>query len=98
MDISQIFNDQIQKQEHSQSIVNAILYNTVIKFYMDEKSLDISDYISAIKIWNDKVIVKISSSSLKEELLFSQKKLEEKIQKKLEKIWKSYKSIELIIR
>jgi hypothetical protein len=65
---------------------------------MDEKSLDISDYISAIKIWNDKVIVKISSSSLKEELLFSQKKLEEKIQKKLEKIWKSYKSIELIIR
>jgi hypothetical protein len=50
MDISQIFNDQIQKQEHSQSIVNAILYNTVIKFYMDEKSLDISDYISAIKI------------------------------------------------
>lgn len=69
------------------TVLKSIVYKTIVDFFLDNKNIDTSKFISSIIIRDKKFKIKTSSSTFKSELLLYEAEIKKSLKIKFSKIW-----------
>jgi ERCC4-related helicase len=82
-------------QSKKDVIMKSIIWNTIIEVFNWEKNIDITDYLTSIKIHSKKITVKTTKPIINTELQTIDDKIKKSLIEKLWKLWIDFNMYEI---
>ena len=98
MNIWELIKHRFPHQKHSQAHLYAALHKVVIDTIWEELDIEAWEYIDSVKLYESKLFIKTRSSLISEEIQNISGKIEQKVQEKLENLWKKLTNLDIIVK
>ena len=85
-------NISIEKQE---VFIKSIMWNSVIEVFKVEKNIDITNYMTSIRLIWKTILIKTNKPIINTELLMYDNKIKELFSEKIKKMWIKFHDFEL---
>lgn len=95
INLKDILVKSLNKTWKQESVINSIIWNTLISTFKDKKNIDITPYLISIKMHNDTIFIKTSKPIINSEIDLIWDVLIENIIKKLHDIWYNFKQLKI---